>query len=319
MHQHYQAVRENMLKLKDTPCFHFAAAGGLPEAFCTKPMNARTEFAPRANPERSGIHSIMRPAPNGHVPQPLEKALYTGPDVFNKYTAIPDGEINVLDIVSNGRVLEEEERRRRLDAPIVPGMGTYLNDGVDGYCDGGWNSECKRTAKSSCLLSGHNDVRSGILLDGFSGWMVMTLTQMKEGIVVVMLETWHYAFENQLTSGWRKVNNGEIEKRVLLQEPNKPHHLPKDGSHRRLSLPPRAPEYCPEFKFEFAIDGKVTTWDRDEFQARLKRLQVVWEVQTLMNNQSFTMDARDVEFAVRITGCRDSTRKSISLTHIYWA
>ena len=326
VHDYYENVRDKIRTVQDTLCFSYVKDSLLPEAFCTKPMNARTEFTPRANPIQSSLQSIIKPDENGHVPRVVQSSLlYTGPDVFNNYTAIPEGQIDVLAIVSNGRVYPEDRRdfrRRRLE--IQPGLGHMINGEPAGYCDGSWNTECKRPASSRCLLSGHNDARGGILINSHSGWLVMTLANLKEGVIVTKIETWHGPDENKLTAGWTSINNRNDARRGLRKEQEGPEVVvvnglppPEEEEDRKLKYVP--PDYCAEFKFEFAIDGKITTWDREEFQKKSLALQRVVEVQVLLNNTAFTSEPKDVEFAVRMTGCGTSTRKTFSLTHVYWA
>ena len=299
-------------------CISEAVDGGfLPEAFCTKPINARTEFTPRANPIRTSLQSIIKPDENGRVPHvATAPMLYTGPDVFNNYTAIPEGEIDVLAIVSNGRVYPEDRRDRRRRLEIQPGLGHMVAGEPAGYCDGTWNSECNRPATSNCLLSGHNDARGGILMNSYSGWLVMTLKGLKEGVIATKMETWHPPEELGLTAGWTSINNRGDARGLRRNEEEGPvvvNGLPD----RELKYVP--PEICAEFKFEFAINGQITSWDKEEFEKRNQPLQRVVEIQVLLNDTAFTEEPQDVELALRMTGCGASTKKTFSLTHVYWA
>ena len=73
-----------------------------------------------------------------------------------------------------------------------------------------------------------------------------------------------------------------------------------------------------DFRFEFAIDGKVTSWDKETWQQRLKPAQRVVQVVTLLDDPDYTKgETKDVELAFRITGC--GRRKSMKLTHVYWS
>ncbi len=49
-------------------------------------------------------------------------------------------------------------------------------------------STCKRSKGDTCLLYGHNDGRIGIMGDGLSGWLVVTLPELKEGLVFARME-----------------------------------------------------------------------------------------------------------------------------------
>jgi hypothetical protein len=69
--------------------------------------------------------------------------------------------------------------------------------------------------------------------------------------------------------------------------------------------------------FEYAIDGKITRLPRDEFLGAVAQLQRVLQVLTILDDPNFTSEPKDVEIAMRMTGCgRDCT---FGITHIYWA
>ena len=295
-----------------------------PKRMCSLPMRAYTEFQPRPNPEKTSLVSILKPASNGFKPHIHPGNLYNGPDVFNPFTAIPDGEVDVLAIVSNGRTYEDNRSVRRLasEDPIEPGLGDdFVNKPRAGYCDATYNMECGR--QGSCLLSGHGDSRACLGLHSYSGWIVMTLPNVKEGIIVTKIETWHSLSDLPVSSTWTSINNqgrrhlrgligSDLDGAALLADSFHPEDLP-----RHMKADP--PEFCDNFRFEFAIDGKITSWDKDTFMANNKNAQRVVELQTLMDDPNFTSEPKDVEFAVRMTGCGDSTKKTFCLTHVYFA
>lgn len=70
---------------------------------------------------------------------------------------------------------------------------------------------------------------------------------------------------------------------------------------------------CATFRFDFAIDGHVTTWNNTEWN--LRRNQDL--LQTLLDDADFAKEPRDVDLAVRFGGCGDV--QSMSLTHVYFA
>lgn len=307
-------------------------------------MHGRTEFTPRANPESTSIQSlIVKPdGENGHnVPHVSHGMLYTGPDVYNPYTAIPEGDIDVLSIVSLGRDItttatnNNNRRQRRLDI-ITPGLGWAMGgDAPPGYCDGTYNAECGR--RGNCLLTGHHDHRGGLVFESYSGWLVMTLPAVKEGIIMTKIESWHAASESAVTKGWKSINNkGEERERRQLrggQSNNNNNNnstvvVPYSISYHdvmleeeeRRSLKAAPPAFCDNFQYEFAIDGNITVWTKTDWEAKSTSPQRVVELQTLLDDPNFTKgEAKDVELAIRMTGCGDSSRKTFSLTHLYWA
>ena len=82
-------------------------------------------------------------------------------------------------------------------------------------------------------------------------------------------------------------------------------------------LKEKAPEWCDDFKFEFSIDGKKTTWDKDRFLKENKNLQRVVEAVKLIEDPNLTGGKeKEIEIAFRMIGCE---KKTFKLTHVYWA
>ena len=90
----------------------------------------------------------------------------------------------------------------------------------------------------------------------------------------------------------------------------------EDDEGRQLKA--KVPEYCPEFKFEFAIDGKITSWDHATYMEHNFHAQRVVEIIKIAEDSSITGGTeKEVEFAFRITGCKNE--KTMDWSHIYWA
>lgn len=298
---------------------------------CNLALHARTEYTPRANPEKTSIQSLIKPNELGYIPHIIHKMLYTGPDVHNPYLDLPERATDVCAIVSNGRTYNSEmqRRQRRLQQqdPIAPGLGWIMSDGLgkNGYCDGTYNSECGRKAHSRCLLSGHNDGRAGIMFDSYSGWLVMTLPQLQEGVIMTKIETWYGAGSNPMTKNWTSIDNKGLRQNLRANNltNRSPFFMSSEGnetSDRRLwrkkALPP---ETCDNFQFQFAVDGIVTTWNKTDWLKQNHFFQQTVELQILLDDPKFTSEPKDVELAIRMTGCGDTSKKTMSLTHIYFA
>ena len=322
---YYSNVRKKLHeKDGETDCYK---SDGWPTRMCSTPMRAYTEFLPRPNPEKTSLLSILKPASNGYTPRIQPGNLYNGPDVFNPFTAVPEGEIDVLAIISNGRKYEELGNPRRLASidSIEPGLGLGLGNGPrPGYCDGTYNSECGR--QGSCLLAGHGDSRGCIVFHSYSGWIVMTLPQVKEGIIVSKIESWHSITEVPFTTNWSSINNkgrrylrdsgiGAANGNFTVQIFEEKYDAERDGRILKNTVP----DYCDNFRYEFAINGNVTSWDLATFKANSKNPQRTVETQTLLDDPNFTAAPKDVELAIRITGCGDSTGKAFCLSHVYFA
>ena len=70
-------------------------------------------------------------------------------------------------------------------------------------------------------MSGHNDGRGTIKGDGLSGWLVLQLKDVTEGIFMARMESYHQYKSNARTESWEVVNNGR-----------------EDGRRRKLKAPP---------------------------------------------------------------------------------
>jgi hypothetical protein len=255
--------------------------------------------------------------------------FYNGPDVFNPALEPPENSINYLAIVENDAkrspkrrqlashstpdslflnpsVANESQRSLSSDRSLIQGHGWSLHTKAgDSHCDGTWDSECGRGTDERCLLSGHNDGRGGLLFDSYSGWLVLNLKNLKEGIIIVKFESWHGSGANELTEGWTAENNGAEGRRRLGMV----------SSYRELKS--TTPDFCDDFVFEYAIDGDIHSLNKKEFMSKRVLVQRVVETLTLLDDPNVTSNEVDVELGIRMRGCQRV--KTFSLTHVYWA
>jgi hypothetical protein len=94
-------------------------------------------------------------------------------------------EVKVYSMPENSRSLNSDE--------VIPGQGWGIyavgGEEITGYCDGSPMSfNCKRSKNRNCLLSGHNDARGSVNGDGLSGWVVITVPDVKEGLIFARLQ-----------------------------------------------------------------------------------------------------------------------------------
>lgn len=109
--------------------------------------------------------------------------MYDGPDAHNDFLDVPEGAIDVYDIVVGRRRQLEQEQEVTASPPppppppkvspervsqytnrtlagrndIVTGRGWQLIGEPQGYCDGTYNAVCGRSTDNTCVLSGHHD------------------------------------------------------------------------------------------------------------------------------------------------------------------
>jgi hypothetical protein len=201
---------------------------------------------------------------------------------------------------------------------MTPGKGMKLNTFADSdRCDGTLDSWCNKGVSNNCLLTGHNDNRGCIDYDGYSGWLIMK-PKIKYGYVTIKFDSWHGSNYNSKTAGWTSINNNETERRSLrlASSKEKENELLSSSAERELKLV-RVPT-CDAFRFEWAIDGKVTSINHTEYLAQFKLTQRVVELFVLLEDPDYTGGVeKEIEVAIRIIGC--AREQTFALTHIYYA
>mmetsp|Transcript_23939 Transcript_23939/g.51692 ORF Transcript_23939/g.51692 Transcript_23939/m.51692 type:complete len:928 (+) Transcript_23939:79-2862(+) len=296
---------------------------------CTSPMKGAAEWAPRHNPDHSSIRSLVKPAPNGYVPGviDIQEQAYPGRDPHIPTQRVFKGEVDVAAIARSlaprnskrrrslsstnslgayhGRYLDVDSVSDKAAAPgeskIIPGEGWTGKGHPAGFCDGTSNAICYREKSSHCLMSGHNDARGMMQGDGLSGWLVLELKDVTEGIFMARMESYHPYNSNKRTEGWKAVNNG------------------RDDGRRKLKAPP--PPLLPTFLFEVAVNGVIqSSWNSTEYQAQCHYISYNNAICVLWDDEQWPLknEKEDVEFAIRLGG--DGSRADMmALTHVYYA
>lgn len=274
-----------------------------PKRVCNSPMRGRSEHTPRANPDETSFISIMK-APPGGIPVQLKREVeYEGPDVPNPALYPPEGSIDVPPIILNRRrnlknesvsaiQVSDVQHGRRL-GEITPGKGFTLDAPV-GYCDGTAHGICGREKGSDCLLSGHHDARGGILADSYSGWFVVNIPVLKNGLIILNVQDWVGAESNTATTGWSEPNNGEYDRRLKY-------------------TPPAFPD---DFLFEYAINGEIKSLTYEGYGKIRTVVQRVNEFVTLLDDADMK-ETENVEVAWRVRN--GGRNKVFSYTHLYWS
>jgi hypothetical protein len=160
----------------------------------------------------------------------------------------------------------------------------YQKPGAD-LCDATLDSFCDQGPANDCLVYGHNDGWNGIYYDGFTGWIIMK-PRIKYGYIAIKFEAWHKSGENPETEGWTSIDN-EGDTRVLSETVRDAttYSLSTEQTKRQLKKKPPVP-FCDEFRFEYAIDGKVTSLDKDGYDKLINKLQRLVNVATSVSRHS---------------------------------
>ena len=194
---------------------------------------------------------------------------------------------------------------------ILPGEGWSVVGHPSGFCDGTSNSVCYRHKTFDCLMSGHNDGRGVLKGDALSGWLVLQLKGVTEGIFMARIEPWHDYYSNKRTEGWTEVNNGITN---------------GSGGGNRRQLKKTPPPLPPEFRFEVAINGVViSSGNETEALGPSKCSSPGYNLKicVLWNDEDWAKEKRneDIEFAMRILGPTGAAGRTANLgiSHIYYA
>lgn len=301
-------------------------------------------YTPRANPKETSLLNLIKPAPNGYKPNNQNTMMYQGPDVLTSCDAVKPGEVDPYDVASNRRILsritmepswQERDIRshpvdatRHLGETIVPGRGWQHMEEYPGECDGSYYTHCARHYLDSCPMLGHHDSRGYIAGNEFSGWLVLDIPHVEKGIIILKLYTWLGQKENHMTNEWTSVNNERRLKEELAMGSSFHHNETsseweygeseddKDWTESRRRLKSDPVVFPDTFQFDFAINGIITTLDREAFFQNISDVQRVVQALTVLDDPNFG-PKDNVEVAIRLRGC--GTANNIGVTHAYWA
>ena len=308
----FEHIRTAVRQDNTSWCFEL----NLPDAICNIPFHGHSEFTPRANPVMTSIRRILR---NDMEVDPLKPNAYDPPDVYNPAMDPPDGQIDYLAIVENGvdflpMRARYEYLHQQVNPPaysttaansnLVAGKGWQLQGtvGAPDNCDATYDSFCNRAADNNCLLYAHNDARASFLGDGLSGWMIMTLNQVKEGYILVRMFQ-SRPNENEKTLGWKCENNDEKCDHPLSDE---------------QANAPVSNDYPADFQVQYSIDGVITTLTAEQYKEQAVEVERLMQFSVLLNapEEFAGKPPRDIELGIRIVGGRDVT---FGFSHVYWA
>jgi len=196
---------------------------------------------------------------------------------------------------------------------VVPGSGWgYMNaENSMGFCDGSTTSECGRGSDQKCLMYGHNDHKGILIGDALSGWLVIQMPKMKEGLIIAKMEWWHPR-GSEYTKGWTQVNNGE--RKLLTHEQDE--KTVRNRLHRKLG--PK--EWPKDIEMDIAINDQIVkTWDFDklvELRTEVTHNQAIYP---MIDDQKLAGNDQHVELAIRFRSEKDPTSAGMGLAHIYYA
>lgn len=317
---YYENIREKLVNLSPVESGCAEWGNVLPSRVCSVPLQGATQHTPRAGPS---ITDIMRPGPGG-VPNNPQRVMYEGYDVHNACFDPPQGTPDVVGIVSGRRRLSQkgllledtsayedvsllqsmpaafalihqarmtsnrklqQSYPNRREQSIQSGDGWQVVNETPGQCDGEYTSICGRQAASICPLLGHHDSQGEVRGGDSAGWIVLGLENMEHGIVILGL------------------------------------HLSDASTKERRRLGPGIDsiENLPDsFSFDVAIDGKISTWNKEEFVKRFRpQIHRGFDALVVLDEESDSSPSTMVEVGFRLREC--GTSCSLGITHVFWA
>eukprot|EP00559_Dactyliosolen_fragilissimus_P005152 CAMPEP_0184858216 /NCGR_PEP_ID=MMETSP0580-20130426/3340_1 /TAXON_ID=1118495 /ORGANISM="Dactyliosolen fragilissimus" /LENGTH=931 /DNA_ID=CAMNT_0027354247 /DNA_START=120 /DNA_END=2915 /DNA_ORIENTATION=- len=242
-----------------------------------------------------------------------------------------------------------QSRQTAESPPPQPGQGwsyvPFKSDKKAGYCDGSSMITCGRSISYSCLNSGHNDGHATIAGDSLSGWLIVNVPNVREGLILMRSEWWSVRGMTR-TKDWKELNAGltmatspkffkEVEdededmgnRSDETQEevhvlPNDIYNFNHQDSYHRM-MGGNVPPLPNDFKFDVSINGKIVhSWNKDEFMKLSENVVYNVEILLLMNDQSFKTDSdlygSTVELGFRVSSKSDTT-SAVGISHIYYA
>jgi hypothetical protein len=270
------------------------------------------------------------PTPNNAYVWP---PIYYPPELVGPWNVPPENDIDVVQIAGARKLKVADVKSIDDDDVITPGYGIDIQWGRPGHCDGSSHSWCDKTETSNCLMGMTQDNQGKICFNGLSGWVVFEVKGVKHGFIGAKMISWSTNKDNKVTAGWTEVNNGgkgNYEKsgseRMLREQNQKARILDEiqrmdeeiqseilDPEHRRLGGG-KSCGLSGEYIFEWAINGKVVSWNQQQFCDQYTRLAYNTDMVKFMDDETKT---GDFELAMRIknTGSKQQT----CITHLYWA
>jgi len=216
-------------------------------------------------------------------------------------------------------------RKRNLgdeDDKIVPGLGwgTAGWSVTQAFCDGSAMSTCGRIKDTEkCLLQGSVDNHLDVTGNAFSGWLVLRVPNVKEGIIIARMEWW-CGRESPLTVSWTEVNGGKTMDTT-------PYNATRPTT-RQLGGKASFDNSVPmDFEMDIAINGKITrTMKREEWLTYTHEYTKNCAVWPLFNDEDMARrdwkkgeEGETVEVAIRFRSQSKPLDSNICLSHVYYA
>jgi hypothetical protein len=95
------------------------------------------------------------------------------------------------------------------------------------------------------LLEQSDDRGGSFFDDSYSGWLIVNLANLKHGLVIVRVETWHGSSATKMTEGWTCENNGCDPSQRRLESLSQAPNSTVKSTEDKIFKPIFAIAFCP--------------------------------------------------------------------------
>eukprot|EP00588_Corethron_pennatum_P003236 CAMPEP_0194285204 /NCGR_PEP_ID=MMETSP0169-20130528/29633_1 /TAXON_ID=218684 /ORGANISM="Corethron pennatum, Strain L29A3" /LENGTH=830 /DNA_ID=CAMNT_0039031267 /DNA_START=96 /DNA_END=2588 /DNA_ORIENTATION=+ len=291
---------------------------------CNVPLKGRSEYTPRFKPDETSIRSILTSSPNRTLHSfPSSVMLYDVFDLPILSQKIPDDALNVVEIAgkrllrrrslvesselisksADGGKKEEEKKNENL-IDINTTTEWSLMDHLSGYCDGQSSSHCNRNTNSDCLLDGHHDSSSVLIVT--SGWITLKIPEITKGLILATLYIADIDLGNSKPTknkNLRNLRNNKYQRRITSDKGDIARFIP-DG-----------------ILLDISIDGHLRTYQNHEFDDFILKTENGFATVVLLDDDSVgNASEKIIGLQLRCKDCKESrTSPHLEISHIYWS
>jgi len=207
---------------------------------------------------------------------------------------------------------------------VIPGRGWSTRGWrLDpGFCDGSAMSSCNHLKGNTCMMYGQNDNHMDVQGNGASGWLVLNVPKVKEGILIARMEWWcggttkGQTLLNTFTKGWTEIDDGKTLDTT-------PYNATKSGNGRRMNS-----EMIPDdFEMDIAIDGKIIKVMKKEewslYKVEPTKNCAIWPLlddkEMAERNQKEGKEGEPMEVGIRYRSKSQPTGFNFCFSHLYYA
>lgn len=205
--------------------------------------------------------------------------------------------------IANGKK-KEEEKKNENPKDINTTTEWSLMDHLSGYCDGKSSSHCNRNTNSNCLLDGHHDSSSVLIVT--SGWITLKIPEITKGIILATLYIADIDIGDSKPTkneNTRNLRNNKNQRRITSDKSNIARFIPEG------------------VLLDISIDGHVRTYQNHELDDFILKTENGFATVVLLDDDSGgNASEKIIRLQLRCKDCTESkTSPHLEISHIYWS